>query len=72
MDGSNLLLDEIVLRHRAGHWFHTMACKLADQAGMPVNDYIRYLIVREYNKEVGRENSTDKRVSRQSNNSGIR
>lgn len=71
MDGSNLLLDEIVLRHKAGHWFFTMAGRLADRAGMPVNDYIRYLVIREFDEVYGNENLANKRVSRQSNNPGI-
>lgn len=55
MDEKNLLLDEVCVRHKAGHWFHTMSCTMADRLGMPVNDYIRMLVLEDYKRTVDNE-----------------
>lgn len=64
MDGENLLLDYVTIKHPRGHWFHTMVCYLADKRGMPVNDYLRYLVIREYDKELNNEDFSNKRIQR--------
>lgn len=64
MAWQNILLDVISLKHKRGHWFHTMACTLADKWQMPVNDYIRYLVLKEYEKEFGDEDFSNKRIQR--------